>query len=301
MIFNTEQLKELCGLAVNAARAAGRIISEHSQNEIEVLRKDRGDSLASQVVTEVDHMAQDAILEILEPVSAKYDLAILTEESPDNGERLEKQAFWSVDPMDGTLAFIQKTSGYSVSIALVAQNGDPLIGVVYDPVRKNVFHALRGNGVFKNKSPLIVPALDLGLPLILQTDPSFQQHPWFEETVAGLKLMAEKLGLNGAKVQYAAGGVMTACKILEVPNICYFKYSRKSNSGGSLWDYAATACLFTEAGEIATDIYGAPMELNRSDSTFMNHCGLLYAANQRLADSVMALNSDLEIKCRSTF
>ena len=63
------------------------------------------------MVTEVDHKAQAAILEILEPTCANYDLALLTEESPDNGQRLKKPAFWSIDPMDGTLAFNKNPRG----------------------------------------------------------------------------------------------------------------------------------------------------------------------------------------------
>ena len=293
MNLSVDQLQELTKLAITAARAAGDIINRHRQREIQVLHKDRGTSTASQVVTEVDHKAQAAILEILEPTCANYDLALLTEESPDNGQRLKKPAFWSIDPMDGTLAFINNTSGFSVSIALVARNGAPLIGVVYDPVTDNLMHAIRNGGVFKNGNALKIPLMENTQPFVLQTDISFQQHPWFEQTLTGLQEIAQKLGLNGAEIQYAGGGVLTACKILDAPNTCYFKYPRSNNSGGSLWDYAATACLFHEAGAVATDIYGQPMDLNRADSTFMNHRGLLYAAHQTLADYIMALHKKL--------
>jgi 3'(2'), 5'-bisphosphate nucleotidase/myo-inositol-1(or 4)-monophosphatase len=293
MNLNVDNLQELTQLAIIAARAAGDIIDRHYQNKIQVHHKDRGTSVASQVVTEVDYKAQAAILEILEPSCVNNGLALLTEESPDTGQRLKKIAFWSIDPMDGTLAFINNTPGFSVSIALVARNGTPLIGVVYDPVTDNLMHAIRGGGVFKNGKILQIPALEYTQPLVLQTDFSFQQHPWFEQTQAGLQNMAQKQGLNDAEIQFAAGGVLTACKIIETPNTCYFKYPRTNNSGGSLWDYAATACLFHEAGAIATDIYGQTMELNRADSTFMNHRGLLYAAHQTLADDIMALYKTL--------
>lgn len=282
-------LPELTRLAITAARAAGEVIHRHRQNKIQVHYKDRGSSTASQVVTEVDYKAQAVILELLEPTCAEHDLALLTEESADTGQRLGKKAFWSIDPMDGTLAFINNTAGFSVSIALVAQSGEPLLGVVYDPVTDKLFHAHLGGGIFKNGSALTVPAVDFSQPLVLQTDSSFQQHPWFDQTLEGLQNIARQLGLNGAKIQYAAGGVLTACKILEAPNTCYFKYPRSGNSGGSLWDYAATACLFHEAGAVATDIQGQPMDLNRTESTFMNHRGLLYAAYPSLADEIMAL------------
>ncbi len=293
MNLSVDQLQALTQLAITAARAAGDIINHHRHDKVQVHHKDRGTSAASQVVTEVDHKAQAAILEILEPSCANYDLALLTEESPDTGQRLKKPAFWSIDPMDGTLAFIQNTPGFSVSIALVARNGTPLIGVVYDPVTDNLMRAIQTRGIFKNGNTLQIPSMECTQPLVLQTDFSFQQHPWFEQTLTGLQDVAQKIGLNGAEIQYAAGGVLTACKILEAPNTCYFKYPRTDNSGGSLWDYAATACLFHEAGAVATDIFGQAMDLNRADSTFMNHRGLLYAAHRTLAEEIILLHEKL--------
>jgi 3'(2'), 5'-bisphosphate nucleotidase/myo-inositol-1(or 4)-monophosphatase len=291
-----ETLSTLSQLAIFAATAAGEIIARHYQEPVEVRHKDRGDSIASQVVTEIDHRAQAAILEIIEPSCDRFNLAMLAEESTDSGERLTKPAFWSIDPLDGTLAFIRQQPGFAVSIALVTREGEPLIGVVLDPVEKHLCHAVRGGGIFKNGRPLTIPALRTDRPLVLQTDPSFQRHPWFDKTRDGLETIARKLGLPGAEIRYAAGGVMTACQILENSNICYFKYPRSTESGGSLWDYAATACLFHEAGGIATDIHGQPMALNRRGSTFMNHHGLLYAATPELAAHIRALHRRLSAK-----
>ena len=87
---------------------------------------------------------------------------------------------------------------------------------------------------------------------------------------------------------------MNACNILEQPNTCYFKYPRKGNSGGSIWDFAATACLFNAAGATASDIFGQPLELNRIGSTYANHRGSLYAAQQALAEQVMELYKKLQ-------
>ncbi|CAA6827965.1 MAG: Inositol-1-monophosphatase (EC [uncultured Thiotrichaceae bacterium] len=293
MNFATELLQELSELAMTAAKAAGEVINKHRQSDIQFHHKDRGTSAASQVVTEVDHKAQAVILNILEPSCEKYDLALLTEESPDSRQRMNKQAFWCVDPMDGTLAFINHTPGFSVSIALVSRDGTPLIGVVYDPMTNTLFHAIHKGGVLNNGKVLQVPKLDTTQPLILQTDFSFKNHPWLKQTLTGLQEISRELGLNGADIQYSVGAVLNACAVLQMPNTCYFKYSRIGNSGGSLWDYAATACLFNEAGAIASDIYGQPMDLNRADSTFMNHRGLLYATDPLLADFIIVLNKQL--------
>ncbi len=291
--MNNLDLEKLCQQAIYAARAAGTVINAHRHLNIKVQHKTAGNSAASQVVTEVDHKAQAVILDILQPTCTKFDLALVTEESPDDGLRQEKEAFWCIDPMDGTLAFINNTHGFSVSIALVAKNGNPLIGVVYDPVEQDLYHAIDGSGAYKNKQLIHLPELDPERPLILYTDFSFKAHPWFDKTSTGLLDMAQSLGLKGAAIRYKTGAAMNACNILQEPNSCYFKYPRKGNSGGSIWDFAATACLFNEAGAIASDIFGQPMELNRTGSTYMNHRGSLYAGQHKLADQIIALHNKL--------
>ena len=104
-------LQFLAESAVVAARTAGRIISRYSNQEIEVAHKDGGHTYASQVVTEVDRKAQDAILEILNPSCDEYDFALLTEESEDDHSRFQKDYFWCIDPLDGTLPFTKKETG----------------------------------------------------------------------------------------------------------------------------------------------------------------------------------------------
>ena len=287
MIFTNAQLQELTQQAITAALAAGHIINAHRESKVRVHKKETGTSTAAQVVTEVDHKAQAIILEILQPLCEEYDLALLTEESPDNGQRQFKSAFWSIDPMDGTLNFINGQPGFSVSIALVAKNGTPLLGVVYDPVENNLYQAVRNAGAYKNGERLKVSEQNLEQSLVLRTDFSFQTDPLLEQTLSGLQDVAHKLGLNGAKIEYRNGAVLNACEILEAPNICYFKYPKPG--GGSLWDFAATACLYHEAGAIASDIYGQAMDLNRQDSTLMNHRGLLYASDKTLADHIVTL------------
>ncbi len=291
--MNKPDLEKLCQQAIDAAHAAGEIINSFRQRDVDVQYKAAGNSAASQVVTEVDHKAQAVILDILQPSCIEFDLALVTEESADDGLRQQKEAFWCIDPMDGTLAFINNTHGFSVSIALVAKNGKPLIGVVYDPVKQDLYHAIDGSGAYKNKQLIRVPELDPDRPLILHTDFSFEAHPWFDKTSTGLQDISRSLGLNGADIKFKTGAAMNACNILQEANSCYFKYPRKGNSGGSIWDFAATACLFNEAGAIASDIFGFPLELNRFGSTYVNHRGSLYAGQKKLADEIVELYKKL--------
>ena len=279
--------------AISAARQAGQIISNYTHRPVLVKTKTGGASLASQVVTEVDHLCQDIILQTLIPTCEPFDLALLTEETPDDLKRLEKDFFWCIDPLDGTLPFVESTPGYAVSIALVSHEGTPYIGVIYDPVEHTLYHAVKGSGAFRNGKPWTMKpsSASPGQSLTLITDRSFKQHSLFAQTLAELKIMAAKMGYSGISVIQHGGAAMNACWVLEKAPACYFKYPKLQDGGGSLWDYAATACLFLEVGAVASDIYGESLDLNRPDSTFMNHRGVLYSSDHDIAGRVMDLNT----------
>lgn len=273
MLLKNTLLSELTDIAIEAARKAGRHIAETRPMDIQ--HKAGGDTPASQVVTEVDQQSQDLILQTLEPTIVEFDLAVLTEESEDDRGRLDKDYFWCIDPIDGTLAFIESTPGYSVSIALVGNDGTPYIGVVYDPVEHTLYHAIRGQGAFRNLTPWKLD--DPGSQRSVFTDRSVAEQPYFNRVV-------KTMGITDITTQ--GGAVMNAMWVLEHPPACYFKFPKGKIGGGSLWDFAATACIFNELGAVASDIHGASLDLNRADSTFMNHRGILYATDQNLAQCI---------------
>jgi len=210
------------------------------------------------------------------------------EERDDDGGRLTADHFWCIDPLDGTLPFVEGTPGYSVSIALVRRDGTPLIGVVYDPVTATLLQAVRGGGVRRNGQPWEPTAADAAPELALFADRSSLQRADHPETVTALDEIAHDRGLSGVRVEATRGGVLNACAVLAHPPACYFKRPAPTG-GGSLWDFAATACIFAEAGAVATDIHGDPLDLNRDDSTAMNHRGVLYATDAALAGRLRAM------------
>ena len=282
MKLSGTELIELANLALDAATAAGEMIARSRPKQIE--HKSSGGSLASQMVTEVDRRSEAIILETLMPTLKRFELGLLTEEQPDGGGRFSADYFWCIDPIDGTLPFIEGTPGYAVSIALVRRDGTPTIGVVYDPVEKTVVHAIAGAGTFRNGQPWDQPSSN-GTVLSLFTDRSFLSSEGRDRITTGLEAIAQDLGLTGLHVDATAGAVMNACKVLANPLACYVKLP-KQNGGGSLWDYAATACIFSEAAAIATDINGQRFDLNRADSTLMCHRGILFASNETLAQRI---------------
>ena len=101
---------------------------------------------------------------------------------------------------------------------------------------------------------------------------------------------AVKLGYKKTRIHIGGGAVLNACYVLENPPAIYFKPSKPELGGGCFWDFAATACLFHEAGAHVSDFTGKPLELNRAEGFFMNHCGVCYASNSELAEALMALS-----------
>jgi myo-inositol-1(or 4)-monophosphatase len=81
--------------------------------------------------------------------------AWLSEESPDNPSRLQSQRVWILDPIDGTKPFIKSLPHYTISLALVDQ-GQPAIGVIFNPATQEYFCAIQGQQATLNGQPICV-------------------------------------------------------------------------------------------------------------------------------------------------
>ncbi len=141
MIDQTE-LRNLLTTAINAAVRAGKLILDvYNSDEFQVnLKSDKTP------LTLADRLAHTEILNSL----TKTRIPTLSEEGRDIlfEERRSWEYFWLVDPLDGTKEFIKRNGEFTVNIALIV-NGFPIIGVVYVPVLKDLYFALKGDGSFK--------------------------------------------------------------------------------------------------------------------------------------------------------
>ena len=280
-------LPQLCDAAIQAALEAGQFIQSTDRSKLQRHFKQAGSSVASQLVTEVDVRSEAIIRLRLQAISEPWDIAFVGEESSQSvadviPERLLKPYYWCVDPLDGTLPFVEGSPGYAVSIALVDQSGEPLIGVVYDPVDATLLHAIKGQGAYRDQA-LIARATSVSTSLIVFADASFRLHEKYAHMLDTLNGCAQDSGLDSVEVVYGSGAVKNACQVLDYPAACYVKLPKSEDGGGSIWDFAATACIVGEAGGWASNIHGQPLELNRHGSTFMNHQGVVYASNDRIA------------------
>lgn len=269
-------LLHLSQISIEAATSAGKIIQKYMNSDVAVELKEGGSSYASQVVTKIDKECESAILEHLVPTCKAFDLALLSEETEDDGSRFEKEYFWCVDPLDGTLPFVNRWPGFAVSIALVAKDGTPQLGVVYDPSNDNLYNAIKGFGTFKNEQAWTIQLDSQAAYLTYLTDKKLMDTPKANEMKALLTELCKNLGLSKYKEISGAGSVMNAILALEHAPACMIKFPKNEQGGGSVWDYAATACIYQELGFKATNFNGGKLDLNKRDGSFMNDEGVFY-------------------------
>jgi fructose-1,6-bisphosphatase/inositol monophosphatase family enzyme len=268
---------ELLGLAREACLAAGRFIRANCDRPLTVGSKGF-ENRASDVVTEIDIQAQAIILELLQPSIDRYDLGVLAEEGEQDDSRLQKHAFWTIDPLDGTQYFIDGKPGYSTSIALVSQSGQPIVAAVYDSVHDNLYEAVTGRGVTLNGEPLpIVAAGDTDAKAITWfADRSLPTYPYYSQIKTHFD------------IRFVGGAVMNGLQLLTEPNSVYVKATKKAKSGCAIWDLAAVALMVEEQGGSVRTYGGKPLQLNRPESVFFNDVGFAFTSADVDIDMLLA-------------
>jgi 3'(2'), 5'-bisphosphate nucleotidase len=245
MIDQTELLNLLI-TAINASVRAGRLILDvYDSNDFHVnLKSDKTP------LTLADRQAHTEILNAL----SKTRIPTLSEEGRDiiYEERKAWEYFWLVDPLDGTKEFIKRNGEFTVNIALIV-NGYPIMGVVYVPVLKDLYFALKGEGSFKVSS--IEPSLTSSyqydeliklankLPvaskhekLIVASSRSHMNHET-EEFIANLSRK------YGEIVHVNQGSSLKLCLIAEGKVDIYPRFSPTWE-----WDTAAGQAIVEQAG-----------------------------------------------------
>ena len=153
--------------AVAAARAAGNLLRDHFGGELNV-----NAFAAHDIKLELDEKAQELITQMI--LQRHQDHAIFGEEGIGGNQESEFQ--WVVDPLDGTVNYFHGIPHFCVSIAL-RQTEEILVGVIYDPMREELFTAERGGPALLNGRPMRVSAraqlaeamVSVGLAKVAQT------------------------------------------------------------------------------------------------------------------------------------
>ena len=146
----------------------------------------------------------------------------------------QAREYWCVDPVDGTSNFVNGIPYFCVSVALI-RDGRPVLGVVYDPLADEVFHAQAGGGAFLN---------DVPLPL-RQAVPESLRRAIAE---VDLKRLPQPLAVAIGKEPPFASQRNFGASALDWCYVAAGRFDAYAHGNQQLWDYAAGALVLAEAG-----------------------------------------------------
>jgi myo-inositol-1(or 4)-monophosphatase len=256
-------------LAKKAARAAGEILRGYwRRGGYKIGSKGRDNP-----VTAADLEADRALKKLLRDPFPAYGW--LSEETVDNDDRLKCSSVWIVDPLDGTKEFINGIPEFAVAIALI-EDSVPVLGVTYNPIRREMYWAARGLGCHLNTQRVrVTRTRTLKRATVLASRSETARGEW--QVFRGM-LKVRPTGSVAYKLAMVAAGKADAT----------FTRSPKSE-----WDIASGAALIVEAGGTITDAKGRALRFNQrnvklegliADNTILHAALMKVAPMQPLGD-----------------
>jgi myo-inositol-1(or 4)-monophosphatase len=252
------ELEELLALAMRLAREAGAIQRAGYEADHEIETK----SQHSDLVTEIDRASEAHLLRALERERPRD--SVLAEEGGAR-ERAGATYRWVIDPLDGTTNYAHGYPRFAVSIG-VERDGAPALGVVYDPLLDELFHAVAGGGAFRNgRRARVSRETELSRSLVatgFAYDKALVDDDNTREFRALLKRAREvrRDGSASLDLCYVAAGRFDA----------YWEFKL------SPWDVAAGSLVVAEAGGRVTDTQGG--STHRSGRDILASNGAVHAA-----------------------
>ena len=229
-------MNPMLNIAIRAARKAGNVIAKNYERRDDIQTSKKG---INDYVTSVDKAAEAEIIEIIQ--KSYPDHTIISEELGAL-EGKDSDIQWVIDPLDGTTNFVKGLPHFSVSIAIRVKNRTE-VGVVYDPIRNELFTAVRGEGAKLNEVRLRVDSQNELNGAILATGFPFKQP----------SLMPTQFAIMNNLIDEAADFRRTGSAALD---LCYVASGRVDGyfeMGLKPWDCAAGDLIVREAGGLVCD------------------------------------------------
>ena len=238
MLTKEQQQKYLIRIET-ALRAAVEIAARYTPDTCEV--RDRG---GRDVVTEVDRRVSDVLQYHLRRPSEGW----LSEEDPDDQERLSCEIVWVVDPLDGTREFVDGIPEWCISVGLV-ENGVAVAGGTLNPATEETFLGALDCGVTRNGRPVRASGRNsLQGARVLASRSEYKRGEWQRFDVDGFTV--QPMGSVAYKLSLVAAGLADATWTL---------------SPKHEWDVAAGVALVTAAGGRVRDLRDSEVLFNRSE------------------------------------
>lgn len=217
-------------IAIKAAVDAGDLLMDNYGKIHETKNKE---SLRD-VVSEVDKLSEDKVVSLLKEFDPNS--CILTEESGMIGD--ESPKMWIVDALDGTVNYIHNVPLFCVSISYWV-DGDPQIGVIYNPYEKEVYYAEKDKGAFLNQRKLNVIKINIDMGISSMAFSGRAYNP---------SKRACEFQIFGDLNDISQGCLRTGSAAMNLAYIASGKFSLAIGKANKLWDVAAGMLIAKEAG-----------------------------------------------------
>lgn len=239
--------------AVDIAREAGSLLAHYFERHVPFELKGEFD-----LVTEADRASEKLVVEKLRTYFPTH--AIVAEEG--GGQPGSSEYVWYVDPLDGTTNFAHTFPAFNVTLGL-ERAGETIAGVIYDPVRQEMFTAERGAGAYLNHRRIHVSGTGKLADSLASTGfPSRKRHHniniHFYYQLAMASHGVRRTGSAALDLAYVACGRLDF----------FWEFGLKP------WDQAAGALLVSEAGGTISDMNGQPHSINTSDHVLADNRAL---------------------------
>ncbi len=254
-------MKEL-SIAIKAAKEAGKVMMKYSG-------RDKGISFKTSsrdMVTKADVESNDKIISIIKKEFP--DHGILSEETKPKENILKSENLWIIDPIDGTTNFSYNLPHFCISIGFQKKN-ELILGVVFDPMKKELFYAEKGHGAFLNGRKIKTSNESKISRCLFGTD----SHSNLDVRKKAFDVM-KNAALKVRDIRHPGSAALDMCYVACARlDACWL-------GRPNAWDVAAGAVIVREAGGIATNIKGDEWTIKHSN---------IVASNKRMHKDVLKL------------
>lgn len=259
--------------AIAAAQAGAVILQGYDANRSELVIDTK---MLNDLVSQADREAEQAVIQVLQEHTPEF--GIVAEESGGTASQL---ATWCIDPLDGTTNFLHRIPQYAVSIALIAHTGTevngvtlekdtPIVGVVYDPCRNEMFSAIHNGGAWLNGQPIHCSQAQNLAQSVVATGFPFRDFSFADQYMPTLHEAIKKT--RGIRRLGAAA--------LDLAWVACGRFDAYWEMGLAPWDVAAGTLIVREAGGVCEDL----RELEPWPES-----GYVYAGNPTTAAELLTL------------
>ena len=212
------------------------------------------------LVTDIDRETEKFLIKKIKTVFPEH--SILGEEGYGDQPENLSGVVWMIDPIDGTINFVHQQRNFAISIGIY-ENGKGKIGLIYDVVHDELYHAVSGNGAYMNETKLEKLDITNVRNAILGINAT-----WI------IQNRRIDSGLIVPLVKDVRGTRSYGSAALEIANVAAGRIDAYISLRLSPWDIAAGMIILKEVGGIATTLRGEPINLQGETSIFFSKPGL---------------------------